>query len=374
MNDWRLVTLSACIGSLVTLLPVPAFSEGTVRLDLTPSVLPESVSNRLSTEHLQQLAQSITVKIFSGDRNNGSGIVIQRQGQQYSVVTNEHVLTLGTPYRIQTPDGRFHEATVARGFNFNGQDLAVLQFSANADYAVASLGNASSLNVGDDVFAGGFPFGANPDRRLGFVFTQGEITLLSDRAVNGGYQIGYTNDIQKGMSGGPVLNRQGQVVAINGMHAYPLWGDPYVFLDGTRPDAAVREIMTRSSLAIPIETFRQGGRGLSFPLETQTAKLNPFLPRLELDSSPERSGLGDLVPLDSFHEENLPPAPVAPGSRWSTEFGEVVPLDNWESGNPVRSVTPFHEAESFPSHPISPTLEQSDLAPIEGNYQPGRLW
>jgi hypothetical protein len=374
MNDWRLVTLSACIGSLFTLLPVPAFSEGTVRLDLTPSVLPESVSNRLSTEQLQQLAQSITVKIFSGDRNNGSGILIQRQGQEYSVVTNEHVLTLGTPYRIQTPDGRFHEATVARGFNFNGQDLAVLQFSANADYAVASLGNASSLNVGDDVFAAGFPFGANPDRRLGFVFTQGQITLLSDRAVNGGYQIGYTNDIQKGMSGGPVLNRQGQVVAINGMHAYPLWGDPYVFLDGTRPDAAIREIMTRSSLAIPIETFRQGGRGLSFPLETQTAKLNPFLPPVRLDSAPEGLDMGDLVPLDNFREENLPATPVSPGTQWSTEFGEVVPLDNWERGNSVRSQMPFHESESFPSHSISPTLEQSDLAPIEGNSQPGRLW
>lgn len=374
MNDWRLVTLSACIGSLFTLLPLPAFSEGTVRLDLTPSVLPESVSNRLSTEQLQQLAQSITVKIFSGDRNNGSGIVIQRQGQEYSVVTNEHVLTLGTPYRIQTPDGRFHEATVARGFNFNGQDLAVLQFSANADYAVASLANSSSLNVGDDVFAAGFPFGANPDRRLGFVFTQGQITLLSDRAVNGGYQIGYTNDVQKGMSGGPVLNRQGQVVAINGMHAYPLWGDPYVFLDGTRPDSAIREIMTRSSLAIPIDSFRQGAMGLSFPIETQTAKLNPFLPPLGLDSSPESSGMGDLVPLDHFHEEHLPAASVAPGSGWSTQFGEVVPLDNWEGGNSVRSQMPFHESESFPSNPISPTLEQSDLAPIEGNSQPGRLW
>ncbi len=374
MNDWRLVTLSACIGSLFTLLPVPAFSEGTVRLDLTPSVLPESVSQRLSTEQLQQLAQSITVKIFSGDRNNGSGIVIQRQGQQYSVVTNEHVLTLGIPYRIQTPDGRFHEGTVAREFNFNGQDLAVLQFSANADYVVASLAKASSLNVGDDVFAAGFPFGANPDRHLGFVFTQGKITLLSDRAVNGGYQIGYTNDVQKGMSGGPVLNQQGQVVAINGMHAYPIWGDPYIFLDGTRPDAAIREIMTRSSLAIPIETFTQGAMGLSFPLETQTAKLHPFFPPLGLDSSSDSLDSEDLVPLDNFYEENLPVAPVAPASRWSSQFGELVPLDNWERRNPARSQTPFHEAESFPSHSISPTLEPSDLAPIEVNSPPGRLW
>ena len=374
MNDWRLVTLSACIGSLVTLLPVPAFSEGTVRLELTPSVLPESVSNGLSTEQLQQLAQSITVKIFSGDRNNGSGIVIQRQGQRYSVATNEHVLTLGAPYRIQTPDGRFHEATVDRGFNFNGQDLAVLQFSANADYAIASLGNASDLTVGDPVFAAGFPFGANPDRRLGFVFTQGQITLLSDRAVNGGYQIGYTNNIQKGMSGGPVLNRQGQVVAINGMHAYPLWGDPYVFLDGTRPDAAIRDIMTRSSLAIPIETFRQGGRGLSFPTENQTANLNPFLPPVGLESPAEGAGWGDLVPLKPLREGNRPAAPVAPGSRWSSEFGELVPLDQWESPNSGRSGMPFHEADSFPAHSISPTLPPSELAPIEGNAQPGRLW
>lgn len=48
---------------------------------------------------------------------------------------------------------------------------------------------------------------------------------------------------------------EGQVVGINGMHAYPLWGDPYVFKDGSLPCPKMRAVMEQSSWAIPIETF-----------------------------------------------------------------------------------------------------------------------
>ena len=75
--------------------------------------------------------------------------------------------------------------------------------------------------------------------------------------MEGGYQIGYTNDIEKGMSGGPLLNARGEVVGVNGVHAYPLWGDPYQYKDGSEPNAALREQMSKYSWGIPIDTFKQ---------------------------------------------------------------------------------------------------------------------
>lgn len=117
---------------------------------------------------------------------------------------------------------------------------------------MASLRSSNTLSEGDRVFAAGFPF----DGR-GFVLTKGRVSLLPDRALEQGYKIGYTNDIQKGMSGGPLLNRQGEVVGINGMHAYPLWGDPYVYRDGSLPSAEVRDRMISLAFAIPIDTFAQ---------------------------------------------------------------------------------------------------------------------
>jgi S1-C subfamily serine protease len=211
----------------------------------------------------QLLAKSITVKVLSSEYAWGSGTLIQQQGEVYTVLTNEHVLVAGDPpYRIQTPDGKIYSATVKlRGASLQGNDLALLQFrSTGTVYPVAKLGATPAPE--DEVFAGGFPFSDeaslppnSPGGIKGFKFTAGKVSLVLDKALEGGYQLGYTNDIEKGMSGGPVLNRAGALVGINGMHAYPLWGDPYIFQDGSEPTPQMREQMIPLAFAIPVETF-----------------------------------------------------------------------------------------------------------------------
>ena len=202
----------------------------------------------------RQVAESITVKVFSGN-GGGSGTLIAKQGQVYTVLTNQHVLTSGEPYRIQTPDGRIYSAEIPKNVNFGKNDLALLQFRADADYTVAVLaetGFQGNLAVNQEVFAAGFPFDGEK-----LTFNSGKISLLPDKTLQGGYRIGYTNDIQKGMSGGPILNSQGQVIGINGVHAYALFGDPYVFEDGSKPSDTQKQQMTRLSWGVPIQIVVQ---------------------------------------------------------------------------------------------------------------------
>ncbi|MBW4493156.1 MAG: hypothetical protein KME26_08730 [Oscillatoria princeps RMCB-10] len=40
-----------------------------------------------------------------------------------------------------------------------------------------------------------------------------------------------------------------------GMHAYTLWGDPYVLKDGSHPEPSLKQQMVRYSWSIPIQTF-----------------------------------------------------------------------------------------------------------------------
>jgi S1-C subfamily serine protease len=89
--------------------------------------------------------------------------------------------------------------------------------------------------------------------------------LLLDDSLTGGYQLGYTNDVELGMSGGPVLDQRGQLIGINGWSKYPIQGiDVFRFLDGTLPSPAMFERMEALSWAIPISTFRQKVRKLPF--------------------------------------------------------------------------------------------------------------
>ncbi len=272
--NWRSLLLIVCMGSWLIQLPIQALPTAN-----SAPVVP--AASELELEQLSQLARSITVKVFSGE-TWGSGILIQRQGQVYTVLTNDHVLTpgYGKPYRIQTSDGRLYSAVVSRTANFDGNDLGILQFrSANLTYAVASLGHSSTVTQGDEVFAAGFPFGSKE-----FVLTTGQISLVLNQALEGGYQIGYTNDIQKGMSGGPLLNRQGKVIGINGRHAYPLWGDGYVFKDGSVPQQPLQEQIIQLSWAVPVEAFvEQPGQFVSptiVPVNPtpQPARIEPKLP------------------------------------------------------------------------------------------------
>ncbi|MFB2982046.1 serine protease [Microseira sp. BLCC-F43] len=250
---WQTLTLVNCVGIWIIAMPASAPQVSVSALN----TLEQQASTQLSVEQLQSLAKSLTVKVLSQEVL-GSGILLQKQGSVYTIVTNAHVLRSGDPpYKIETPDGKIYSAVVVKTANFEGKDLSLLQFRTKSNYAVAKLGEIPQ--AGDEVFAAGFPFTASPTKDRGFVFRTGQVWRVLDKALEGGYQVGYTNDIEKGMSGGPLLNFRGEVVGINGMHAYPLWGDPYIFKDGSEPDPALREQMSHYSWGIPMETFKQLG-------------------------------------------------------------------------------------------------------------------
>lgn len=246
----RLLALVVWMGTL-WMLPVQSLPLSIS----TPRLLVKQQVSQLSQEQLQKLAQSITVKIISGEKG-GSGILIQKEGQLYTVLTSQHVLEAGKPHLIHTPDGQNYPAELVKGVNYDNKDLVLLQFRANGNYTVASLGNSSTLKEGDEVFAAGFPYEDSSGSKQ-LITRGGRISLLLERSLKGGYRIGYTNEIEKGMSGGPVLNSEGKVIGINGIHAQPLWGDPYVYEDGSQPNDALRERMRRSSWGVPVETLSQ---------------------------------------------------------------------------------------------------------------------
>ena len=274
----KIPLLAACFSGLLMALPALVENVG---------VSQEEPPLELTAKQLQKQAQSITVKVRS-QKVLGSGILINKEGAIYTVLTNDHVLIAGEqPYQIETPDGKVHPA-IGQETPLEDNDLGLLQFRSTAAYQVASLGAASELKEGESVFAAGFPLryrrNKPPTRTLtpfskekleGFVFRSGKVSGVLDKALEGGYRVGYTNVIDKGMSGGPLLNEEGEVVAVNGMHAEPLWGDPYIYQDGSQPSRSEKEFMSGYSWGIPMETFVELGRSPLMPSESTSLEVQP---------------------------------------------------------------------------------------------------
>lgn len=248
---------------LVCLASVGVFLYGDAS-QLKPKSL-ASISPQSLVAKVDVVATSITVKVLSSDFL-GSGFIIQEKDKTYTVITNRHVLRAGEPpYQIQTPDGKIYQAEVIEDLTSTEYDLALLRFkSPEEKYPTANIGSSSYLEIGEPIFAAGFPSRDHSYRNgtttqqiettlPGFVLKQGRVVIFLDQALEEGYQIGYTNDVKKGMSGGPLLNSRGEVVGVNGKHAYPLWEAPDFYQDGSQPCPPLQELITRSSLAIPIE-------------------------------------------------------------------------------------------------------------------------
>jgi serine protease Do len=237
----------------------------------TPSI--QTVSNLSPAERsVAQIARQVSVRIFAG-KGSGSGVIIAHRGTIYTVLTNHHVVSDRPEkgYTILTPDGQTYPAQWLRSQKFGELDVALVQFNSTQSYQVVKMGKANELSIGDRVYAAGFPswhFTKQGDtitslentRDWGlraFNSTAGTVEMLSQPALEEGYQIGYTNDVVEGMSGGPVLSDRGELVGINGRLKYPLQGiKTFVFEDGTAPSKELFLQMEALSWAIPIARFQ----------------------------------------------------------------------------------------------------------------------
>lgn len=222
---------TAFLGSILLISPLFYGCTYSTKNQEATAAIPQS-----SEQNLEETAKNITVKVMAG-KSVGSGTIINKNGDVYTVLTNQHVVNLGTPHRIQTADGKIYDSQIDKNVNSKEKDLALLQFRYLADYQVAEFPENleeneffKALKVGDNLVAAGFP-----SEQDNLKITRVKIALLPDKSLQGGYRLGYDNAIEKGMSGGPVLNVRGELIAVNGRDAYPIFGDPFVFEDNSRP-------------------------------------------------------------------------------------------------------------------------------------------
>lgn len=160
-----------------------------------PSVVSISVGERRAEAEFEQTGA-------------GSGFVITPDGY---IITNSHVVSPAREIRSAFIDGQKLAATIIG--RDPSTDLAVLRVDgANLPYA--SVGDSSSLRVGQLVIAMGNPFGFQSTVSTGVVSALGRALRSQDgRLIENIIQ--HTAPLNPGNSGGPLLDSRGRVVGIN---------------------------------------------------------------------------------------------------------------------------------------------------------------
>jgi tetratricopeptide (TPR) repeat protein len=171
-----------------------------------------------SATEVGEIAKAITVHLSSDLGENGSGIILQRQGDIYTVLTAAHVVRrTDAEYTIATSDDRRHQIIPDSIRKVPGDvDLAVVKFRSSTNYATAKLGNSNLLKSGMDIYVSGFPAPTAVITQSIFVFRSGQVSANSSRDFAKGYSLLYSNDTLPGMSGGSILNTDGEVVGVHG--------------------------------------------------------------------------------------------------------------------------------------------------------------
>ncbi len=144
-------------------------------------------------------------------RSLGSGFIISADGY---VVTNNHVVTpegraTVEEITVTMPDGTEYDAELI-GADAQS-DLAVLKIEPNGTLPFVKFGDSSQARVGDWVVAIGNPFG------LGGTVTSGIVSSVLRNTGGGAYDRYIQTDasINRGNSGGPLFDMQGNVIGIN---------------------------------------------------------------------------------------------------------------------------------------------------------------
>ncbi|MDT9338112.1 trypsin-like peptidase domain-containing protein [Trichodesmium erythraeum 21-75] len=220
---------------------------GTATLGAIVITIPTAATAK-TAQQVAEIAAPITVQINS-NLGDGSGVIIAKNGNIYTVLTVNHVLEDSTiKYSVRTYQEKDYEVIDVVNLQITDEepDLAILKFESSQTYPVATLGNSEQSVIGSQIYVFGYPatgglFGTDraPELSPGLVTSR-------PKSRPEGYTLRYQAVTWSGMSGGPVFDTNGRIIGIHGQGEFG-------FAQTNSGDVA--PIKTGFNAAVPINSF-----------------------------------------------------------------------------------------------------------------------
>jgi V8-like Glu-specific endopeptidase len=290
---------------------------GTATVAAIVITIPTAVT-ATTPQKVAKIATPITVQINS-NLGDGSGVIIAKNGNIYTVLTVNHVLEDSTiKYSVRTHQEKDYQVidVVNLQTTVDEADLAILKFESSQIYPVATLGNSEQSVIGSQIYVFGYPatgglFGTDRAPEL----SPGLITSRPKSRPEG-YTLRYQAVTWSGMSGGPVFDTNGRVIGIHGQGEFG-------FAQTNSGDVA--PIKTGFNAAVPINSFMR---------KLSASGINP----------------SDLI-LDDTPVDSNPVLPINPQTYEELYFRGITYLDQ---GDAWEAITNFNHA--LKKEPNSPEI------------------
>lgn len=166
----------------------------------------KATKRRESWAHFHEVDESEPVK---NTTNIGTGFFYDPRGY---ILTNEHVLHGADEVYVRLYNARDREPAKVIWSSYE-LDLAVLQVKPPKNMAVLPLGETDRVRVGEWVVAIGCPLGLDHSVTVGIVSATERYLAIGDRRYERLLQTDAA--INRGNSGGPLINMRGQVIGVN---------------------------------------------------------------------------------------------------------------------------------------------------------------
>ena len=183
--------------------------------DIKTTTLEETSDLKTGISNVYEAVVYIEVSNERSAISSGSGFVYKSDNQYGYILTNYHVIESGSKFVITFTDGTETNAELVNGDEY--YDIAILKVDVAKVKKVATMGNSSSVELGDSVFTVGAPLGKDYMGTITKGIVSGINRMVSVKLTSGSYlmEVIQTDaSINSGNSGGPICNIKGEVIGI----------------------------------------------------------------------------------------------------------------------------------------------------------------
>lgn len=214
--------LAAVLGGAGGALIEHSLTDHAAATATTTAAVSSSASGSVTSVASKVLPSVVQITDMGTTESIGSGVILTSDGE---ILTNNHVVSDGGTLTVTFADGKRASATIVG--TSPSSDLALIRATGVSGLTPATLGDSSTVAVGQDVVAIGSPEG------LQNTVTSGIVSALNRQVTVGGQSdgtpfaaFGQSNQvtynaiqtdapINPGNSGGPLVDMNGDVIGIN---------------------------------------------------------------------------------------------------------------------------------------------------------------